>query len=1470
MNTSQPIVAVPNQQSSCEDAESSSSSVGRPSASSSNFTSHTSLLPSPTSTSVTNASSHTNNASTRPSEHAEYADHAKVDRWDSVPPSEIPQLTEIDQPSVAPAPGAKRTRSTVSPHQTPTSTPPPGKRLHRRHRSRGELHSSPPHKASRDGDSSSPLFFSHYKQERPQLPHRFSSAEAGARMLSGVMKEDKVGQKTIQLARGSMSHSSPSRPSAVRTPSGSGRNFVGLTGKSLSSSSGSPKTPGASLLSQIGLLEVCEQDDTPTFIVDLNDPTNYEPGALKYIMANSALRAVPGLLDSITGHTSTDSTSLTSNIPFSDFKAWTTSYVRDGESLDVVMPSFTYVGSSWKCITLRNRIRIFKASMSSTSVGLGSNAPSLGLPSASSISKEAKSVSGTPEAADVGTQDYFGSVPTSRPLHSRTYSSDISKSRSRKPLQKTPLKSKVDQLAPDEKDFPPIPSTPSPLTIGEHESTLKTADSMHIDQFNAEQENSPGFFDWTRMPTSPNMPPHVRFTRSVDWASTPLGPMDSWDSDLRAICNQIMVSPHPCAVYWGPEYVAIYNEPYTLIAGEKHPRLMGQCYPQAWQEIWENVKDTFRKAMYDGEGTSREEDMLFISRGAGSNLEETYFSWSIIPLIGKDGSVAGLFNPAFEKTRLKVAERRLITLHEVGKSLASAREQKSFWSDLLQSLKTNDKDVPFALLYSVTEEIDSDSQSSIYSGFGVAKQCLLEGTIGVPEGHAAAPPSIDLRNGTHYFAQVFRKAMQKENAPTYFFAKDGSLDTELLEGIDWQGFGDPCTAIVCCPVQINQGEQTLGFVVMGLNPRRPTNDNDYGIWAELLTQALSSSIASVYLFEEEIAKGRRAARAAAFQQVELSEQLKVTTKQAIEMERKFTRLFETNPVGLFIADSTGCIQNCNEKWYSIAQVSEIELRSGQWMKIIMQEDQSRFNKMWTDCVEKAVVLDTEIRFKRSWVDQNGNHAETWVLAQGFPEKDDEGNVKAIYGSVTDISQQKWAEHFEKRRMEDALETKRQQENFIDMTSHEMRNPLSALMQCAEEVASIFKALSEWQAAGGLGKVPVEDILRNLDNGAESSNVIITCAHHQLRIISDVLTLSKLDSKMLQITPASTDPELTVRRSLKMFEAEMRVKDMDMSFAVDKSYRELSVKWVNMDPSRLIQVLMNLTTNSIKFTDGNIRRISITLGASLEAVDGYGGVTFFPVREPRTDLTARCDEWGDGDHVYIHFSVSDTGRGLTDEERKLLFQRFSQANPRTHITYGGSGLGLFICRELTEQMGGKIGVSSTYGQGSTFAFYVKARRTTTVPESHERVSELAKQYSRLGPPATRPDREKLHILVVEDNLVNQKVLSRQLRNAGAIVSVANHGGECLQSLHQTSFWRAAHQAEGPINKVDVVLMDQEMPVMDGLTCTKEIRELERKGDLVGHVPVIAVTANARDEQINTAMGAGMVSHPHPPSSAGSIA
>lgn len=225
------------------------------------------------------------------------------------------------------------------------------------------------------------------------------------------------------------------------------------------------------------------------------------------------------------------------------------------------------------------------------------------------------------------------------------------------------------------------------------------------------------------------------------------------------------------------------------------------------------------------------------------------------------------------------------------------------------------------------------------------------------------------------------------------------------------------------------------------------------------------------------------------------------------------------------------------------------------------------------------------------------------------------------------------------------------------------------------------------------------------------------------------------------------------------------------------------------------------------------------------------------------------DWPEHECVYLHFSVTDTGTGMTMDEQKTLFNRFSQGSASTYTQYGGSGLGLFICRALVEIHGGQIGFSSMAGIGSTFGFFIRTRRSSARKPSQN--ASISRALS--SKPACKDS--VLNILLVEDNLINQRVLSRQLSKLGHIVAIANHGLECLEILQQSHF---CTDSGSPLS---IILMDIEMPIMDGLTCASKIRSMQSVGQIHGNVPIIAITGNARDEKVQQAKKAGIVSSIH---------
>jgi hypothetical protein len=273
----------------------------------------------------------------------------------------------------------------------------------------------------------------------------------------------------------------------------SASNFQDAERSNNRSASPRSKTSGNSLIDSVGILELLEQDERPTFIIDVADQKNFIPGGrLRLEYANASLRATEPILEMVTGYADLASPTIVTNA-FPEFKAWVLSFVnKQHESLDICLPSFLYGGFTWSCSTLRKRLRVIS--------GTHNHLPVVGTASSNTANSSPDQQRGLnqPASTSIGLSsepaDYFGSV-TSSPTQAET---------------------------------------------------IVVRESIINDQMRSAEGSS---FDWTRLPMSAALPRHVQFCRNYDWASTPLGPIETWSFDLRAMCNLIMGSPHPAAMY---------------------------------------------------------------------------------------------------------------------------------------------------------------------------------------------------------------------------------------------------------------------------------------------------------------------------------------------------------------------------------------------------------------------------------------------------------------------------------------------------------------------------------------------------------------------------------------------------------------------------------------------------------------------------------------------------------------------------------------------------------------------------------------------------------------------------------------------------------------------------------------------------------------------------------------------------------
>lgn len=591
--------------------------------------------------------------------------------------------------------------------------------------------------------------------------------------------------------------------------------------------------------------------------------------------------------------------------------------------------------------------------------------------------------------------------------------------------------------------------------------------------------------------------------------------------------------------------------------------------------------------------------------------------------------------------------------------------------------------------------------------------------------------------------------------------------------------------------------------------------------------------------------------------------------------RRVSRFAAIAPVGLYEQGADGSVLWANDHFYDILGVPQ-EKRDADfaWKDYIHPEDHDRAEKQMIRCMTEAVEISDSLRLNRFYIPPpigyrpHSTDEPFWIMYSASPDLRPDGSIHSLMGCLADISHLKWTERLHIHDAEVARKDRKRQEEFIDITSHEMRNPLSAITQCADAVMSSLQDAHNAEDTQSL-----IDIIKLNVEAAES---ILFCAAHQRRIIDDVLTLGKLGSELLTISPSAFRPMSLLDQALQMFKTEFDVNMIEASIIIDTNSTLTTTSMIYGDPSRLMQVLVNLLTNAIKFTrTQKDRTITIRFGSSprTPSTDTFGpDFAWHYTGIDRPDLT-KDPEYGEGKPIYLFFAVVDSGTGVPRGSVDKVFSKFEQADRRTHTQYGGSGLGLYISRELTEMQGGRIGIRSKDGVGSTFAFYTKARMgddpNTTPAASPVQSTDPAVQVAKsleapLQPrvvPTTMslPSRVDYNILLVEDNLLNQKVLAKQLAKIGCTVRVSNNGAEAIDTVlrmhNEPVEFGTPVPKEEPLTHFDCILMDWSMPVCDGLRATRTIRDMETRLKCPRNI-IIGVTANARAEQLAIAMEAGM--------------
>lgn len=512
--------------------------------------------------------------------------------------------------------------------------------------------------------------------------------------------------------------------------------------------------------------------------------------------------------------------------------------------------------------------------------------------------------------------------------------------------------------------------------------TSETAQTASKDARSVQQA-SLGAYDITSSDISPTgLSEHLLRFRSHDWASTELGPMSAWSSELRRMINLCMADPRPVALWWGPNRILLHNEAYRAFLQERYEWALGKSVAEVWHDVPSfpnnfDVVDATAKPVFG-------EDTLFFVKQEDGHFEEVWASFVIVPLPGVVGNV-GYYNSCSLNTRQIIYERRMSTLLALERHTSLVETVDDFWTKVLQGLKPNHADIPFAALYSNTAPLGMEGQfadmrramsqsdisshsevdaSSVSSGEYFLSQWTLQGSLESAPDQLRLPQSMTLEIALETFGELFKVALNTR-VPQVLRLRDGTFPKSLQSRAISRAYGDLCDEAILIPIVRGHRKCTAAFLFLGLNSRA-CYDEDYQKFTSMLRRQLATSMNSVIMHEEEARHAKMSAELAARDHMHLAEKLNLSEQDAQVKEMRFRSMADQAPIPMFECQPNGEINYVNDSWYALTGHPRNDYDPFSWTKTFHPDDRAHFATHWNRLVAGETV-NFEMRLAKPFV-----------------------------------------------------------------------------------------------------------------------------------------------------------------------------------------------------------------------------------------------------------------------------------------------------------------------------------------------------------------------------------------------------------------------------------------------------------------------------------------------------------------------